>query len=149
MVTEVLQQPEAERKRAFQTWAQHMYQEERGVQTIQRIGVSVCWSLFHAFAFTSKYWNEDEKRENYCALIQFYFQEEAVEMFDQKLLDELLPLWDGMPDRIPEIFLAVVTKLSTLSVCENWNHYENFLYFYRGACGRCIVPAWSIDWILG
>lgn len=129
MVTEVLQQPEAERKRAFQTWAQHMYQEERGVQTIQRIGVSVWWSLFQAFAFTSKYWNEDEKRENYCALIQFYFQEEAVELFDQKLLDELLPLWDGMPDRIPEIFLEVVTKLSTLSVCENWNHYENFFVF--------------------
>lgn len=151
MVTEVLQQPEAERKRAFQTWAQHMYQEERGVQTIQRMGVSVWWSLFHAFAFASKYWNEDGKRENYGALIQFYFQEEAVDIFDQKLLDELLPLWDGMPDRIPEIFLEVVTKLSTLSVCENWNHYENFFVFlsrslqalYRSGMVRNLDP-WLI-----
>ena len=129
MVTEVLQQPEAEQKRAFQTWAQHMYQEERGVQTIQRLGISVWWSLFHAFAFTSKYWSEDEKRENYCALIQFYFQEEAVEMFDQKLLDELLPLWDGMPAGIPEIFVEVVTRLASLSIRDNWNDYENFFVF--------------------
>lgn len=34
-----------------------------------------------------------------------------------------------MPARIPEIFLEGVTKLSTLSVCENWNHYENFFVF--------------------
>lgn len=129
MVTEVLQQPEEERKRAFQTWAQHMYQEERGVQTIQRLGISVWWSLFHAFAFTSKYWSENEKRENYCALIQFYFQEEAVEMFDQKLLDELLPLWDGMPAGIPEIFVEVVTRLASLSIRDNWNDYENFFVF--------------------
>lgn len=129
MVTEVLQQPEAEQKRAFQIWAQHMYQEERGVQTIQRLGISVWWSLFHAFAFTSKYWSEDEKRENYCALIQFYFQEEVVEMFDQKLLDELLPLWDGMPAGIPEIFVEVVTRLVSLSVHVNWNDYENFFVF--------------------
>lgn len=129
MVTEVLQQPEVERKRAFQTWAQHMYQEERGVQTIQRLGISVWWSLFHAFAFTSKYWSEDEKRENYCALIRFYFQEEAVEMFDQKLLDELLPLWDGMPAGIPEIFVEVVTKLTSLIIRDNWNDYENFFVF--------------------
>lgn len=129
MVTEVLQQPEEERKRAFQTWAQHMYQEERGVQTIQRLGISVWWSLFHAFAFTSKYWSESEKRENYCALIQFYFQEEAVEMFDQKLLDELLPLWDGMPAGIPEIFVEVVTRLASLSIRDNWNDYENFFVF--------------------
>lgn len=129
MVTEVLQQPEEERKRAFQTWAQHMYQEERGVQTIQRLGISVWWSLFHAFAFTSKYWSENEKRENYCALIQFYFQEEAVEMFDQKLLDELLPLWDGMPAGIPEIFVEVVTRLASLTIRDNWNDYENFFVF--------------------
>ena len=129
MVTEVLQQPEEERKRAFQTWAQHMYQEERGVQTIQRLGISVWWSLFHAFAFTSKYWSENEKRENYCALIQFCFQEEAVEMFDQKLLDELLPLWDGMPAGIPEIFVEVVTRLASLSIRDNWNDYENFFVF--------------------
>lgn len=135
MVTEVLQQPEAEQKRAFQTWAQHMYQEERGVQTIQRLGISVWWSLFHAFAFTSKYWSEDEKRENYCALIQFYFQEEAVEMFDQKLLDELLPLWDGMPAGIPEIFVEVVTRLVSLSVHVNWNDYENFFVFLSRSLG--------------
>lgn len=135
MVTEVLQQPEAEQKRAFQTWAQHMYQEKRGVQTIQRLGISVWWSLFHAFAFTSKYWSEDEKRENYCALIQFYFQEEAVEMFDQKLLDELLPLWDGMPAGIPEIFVEVVTRLVSLSVHVNWNDYENFFVFLSRSLG--------------
>lgn len=129
MVTEVLKRPEAERERAFQTWAQHMYQEERGVQTIQRLGISVWWSLFHAFAFTSKYWSEDEKRENYCALIRFYFQEEAVEIFDQKLLDELLPLWDGMPAGMPEIFVDLVTELASLSVCNNWNDYENFFVF--------------------
>lgn len=135
MVTEVLQQPEAEQKRAFQIWAQHMYQEERGVQTIQRLGISVWWSLFHAFAFTSKYWSEDEKRENYCALIQFYFQEEVVEMFDQKLLDELLPLWDGMPAGIPEIFVEVVTRLVSLSVHVNWNDYENFFVFLSRSLG--------------
>ena len=135
MVTEVLQQPEEERKRAFQTWAQHMYQEERGVQTIQRLGISVWWSLFHAFAFTSKYWSENEKRENYCALIQFYFQEEAVERFDQKLLDELLPLWDGMPAGIPDIFVEVVTRLVSLSVHVNWNDYENFFVFLSRSLG--------------
>lgn len=135
MVTEVLQQPEAERKRAFQTWAQHMYQEEQGVQTIQRLGISVWWSLFHAFAFTSKYWSEDEKRENYCALIRFYFQEKAVEKFDQKLLDELLPLWDGMPAGIPEIFVEVVTKLASLSICNSWNNYENFFVFLSRSLG--------------
>lgn len=135
MVTEVLQQPEVERKRAFQTWAQHMYQEERGVQTIQRLGISIWWSLFHAFAFTSKYWSEDEKRENYCALIRFYFQEKAVEIFDQKLLDELLPLWDGMPAGIPEIFVEVVTKLASLSICNNWNNYENFFVFLSRSLG--------------
>lgn len=129
MVTDVLKRPEAKRKRAFQDWAQCMYQEERGIQTIQRFGISVWWSLFHAFAFASKYWNENERRENYCALIQFYFQEEAVEIFDQKLLDELLPLWDGMPAHIPEIFVEVVTKLASLSVCNNWNDYENFFVF--------------------
>lgn len=129
MVADVLKQPEAERKRAFRDWAQCMYQEERGIQTIQRFGISVWWSLFHAFAFTSKYWSEDEKQENYCALIRFYFQEEAVEMFDQKLLDELLPLWDGMPAHIPEIFVEVVTKLASLSIRNNWNNYENFFVF--------------------
>lgn len=129
MVTEVLQQPEADRHCAFHTLVQRMYREERGIQTIQRFGISVWWSFFHAFAIASKYWSEDEQNENYCALISFYFQEESIDVFNQRLLDELLPLWDGMPARIPEIFLAVVTKLSTLSVCENWTHYENFFVF--------------------
>lgn len=151
MVTEVLQQPEADRHCAFHTWAQCMYREERGIQTIQRFGISVWWSLFHAFAIASRYWSENEQKENYCALISFYFQEESIDVFNQRLLDELLPLWDGMPARIPEIFLAVVTKLSTLSVCENWNHYENFFVFlsrslralYRSGMASSLDP-WLI-----
>ncbi len=151
MVTEVLQQPEADRHCAFHTLVQRMYREERGIQTIQRFGISVWWSFFHAFAIASKYWSEDERNENYCALISFYFQEESIDVFNQRLLDELLPLWDGMPARIPEIFLEVVTKLSTLSVCENWNHYENFFVFlsrslqalYRSGMVRNLDP-WLI-----